>query len=292
MEIPNHQNIGVYDQCKNYLCPEETVIRESFPTLLHARLRAKALDPYGFMFMKNFGRPGDSVTFISKCQHENCHAVLHIRKVRPDKDGNSYGLYGCITHQHPLLRNKRSEIFFKNKVEAQEFFDNNFKRMYTIVRNKKEKDLKYYICRRSNLKRNYGHHPCDSKLILTPAFYKETNGHTRLDLQALPSDEVPFTISGTFYHSHENDEKYHKNEAGGWTKFSNITTKKSMEKDKKPRIKNGKVFPIAARMAGITVEDIEKNRKWVKNSPGFRKTKESRKAKSKIKHCTDKVFKL
>ena len=64
---------GIYDNCKDFLCPYETRIRESHPTELHAKLRAKALDPYGFMVLKNHGRyrPYDS-----KCQNENCHASL------------------------------------------------------------------------------------------------------------------------------------------------------------------------------------------------------------------------
>ena len=64
---------GIYNNCKDFLCPYETRIRECYPTELHAKLRAKALDPYGFMILKNHGRyrPYDS-----KCQNENCHATL------------------------------------------------------------------------------------------------------------------------------------------------------------------------------------------------------------------------
>ena len=40
------------------------------------------------------------------CQEENCHAKLQVREVAPDSDGNSIGIYGCLTHQHPLPRNK------------------------------------------------------------------------------------------------------------------------------------------------------------------------------------------
>ena len=70
--FPNKNN-GIYSNCKDFLCPYETRIRECYPTELHAKLRAKALDPYGFMILKNHGRyrPYDS-----KCQNENCHATL------------------------------------------------------------------------------------------------------------------------------------------------------------------------------------------------------------------------
>ena len=127
---------GAFSPCKDFLCPVENRVKEWFPTLLMARIRAQTLDPFGYM--KNAHQKGYRETHTKnmiinyyKCQDEKCHARLVVRKVRPDKDGNSYGLYGCITHQHPLLRNKRSEIFFKNKVEAQDFFDINIKRMYT-----------------------------------------------------------------------------------------------------------------------------------------------------------------
>ena len=73
LELINKWYNGIYNNCKDFLCPYETRIRESHPTELHAKLRAKALDPYGFMILKNHGRyrPYDS-----KCQNENCHATL------------------------------------------------------------------------------------------------------------------------------------------------------------------------------------------------------------------------
>ena len=33
----------------------------------------------------------------------------------------------------------------------------------------------------------------------------------------LPRDEKPYELSGWFYHSHKNEEKYHRNEFGGWS---------------------------------------------------------------------------
>jgi hypothetical protein len=70
---PN-KNYGIYNNCKDFLCPYETRIRECHPTELHAKLRAKALDPYGFMILKNHGR--NEAYYNSKCQNENCHATL------------------------------------------------------------------------------------------------------------------------------------------------------------------------------------------------------------------------
>ena len=36
-------------QCKDFLCSQESKLKEWFPTLLQGRLRVKALDPYCFM---------------------------------------------------------------------------------------------------------------------------------------------------------------------------------------------------------------------------------------------------
>ena len=32
----------------------------------------------------------------------------------------------------------------------------------------------------------------------------------------LPNEHRPYSISGYFYHSHENDEKWNRDEFGGW----------------------------------------------------------------------------
>ena len=39
----------LFQPCEDFLCPPEKRIQEWFPTILDGRLRAKALDPYGFM---------------------------------------------------------------------------------------------------------------------------------------------------------------------------------------------------------------------------------------------------
>ena len=74
LELSTRLNNGIYNNCKDYLCPYETRIRECHPTELHAKLRAKALDPYGFMTLRNQGR-GEAY-YDSKCRNENCHADL------------------------------------------------------------------------------------------------------------------------------------------------------------------------------------------------------------------------
>jgi hypothetical protein len=53
-------------------------------------------------------------------------------------------------------------------------------------------------------------------------------------------------------------------------------------KPERPRFRNGKVWPLSARLAGITKEDIEKSR--IKHSRVFSKT---RKPKGKKKTCSD-----
>ena len=87
----------VLGQCKNYLCAPESKILEWFPTLLQGRLRAKALDPYGFVkpyVQKSFREKLVALTF--NCKVETCHAKLVLRKVYPDPEGNEYGLYGLV----------------------------------------------------------------------------------------------------------------------------------------------------------------------------------------------------
>ena len=121
----------VFGQCKDFICPPESQIREWFPTLLQGRLRAAALDPYGILKYKSKIEFND--TRIYTCQIEECHAKLILRKVAPDPEGNEYGLYGCFAHQHEMPRRKKSEIIFRNQREAQEFFDQNFKKMYRNI---------------------------------------------------------------------------------------------------------------------------------------------------------------
>ena len=130
-----------FEKCKDFLCPPETKIQEWFPTELKARLRCKALDPYGFMVTQNKWRQNGIFYFI--CSDENCHAKIVLKRIDPDAEGNSFGVYGCNSHQHPLPRNKKSEIVFRNKAEAQEFIDKNLNKMYSIAHTAK-RDKPFY----------------------------------------------------------------------------------------------------------------------------------------------------
>ena len=75
-------------KCKDFLCPPENFVKEWFSTLLQARMRAIALDPYGFL-MYDCKRCKDNTYSASfKCKNENCHAKLQIQYVNPDQKGN------------------------------------------------------------------------------------------------------------------------------------------------------------------------------------------------------------
>ena len=120
-----------FEKCKDFLCPPETKIQEWFKTELDARLRCKALDPYGFMVTKNKWRQNGIFYFI--CSNENCHAKIVLKRIDPDDEGNCFGVYGCNSHQHPLPRFKKSEIVFRNKAEAQEFINDKLNKMYRVT---------------------------------------------------------------------------------------------------------------------------------------------------------------
>ena len=234
-----------FEHCKDFLCPPESQIQEWFPTELECRIRAQALDPYGFMHERNQGRK-DKLLISFKCQDENCHARLLMRKVDPDPDGNVYGLFGCNSHQHPLSRKNKSEIIFNTRLEAYEFFDKNLKTTYrTQATGTKERDYKVFWCRRKMLK--HGHHPCESIFTL-----KESFG---LSYNSIPKDKKPFSIAGIFYHSHKNEEKYNRDEFGGYSIDGRRVTKPRKNKNRHPRIKNNMVYPLKCR-GKFTVEEV------------------------------------
>ena len=120
---------------------------------------------------------------------------------------------------------------------------------------KLENHYKYFCCRRKKLSKDSGFHPCKSAFSLSPTFVKPRDKFTKTELEQLDADEVPYSIFGIFYHSHEYDEKYHRNELGIWKTVSN-KPRKTPYVEERPRIKNGKIFPLSARLAGITKEDI------------------------------------
>ena len=268
------------NHCKDFLCPTETRIREWFPTSWQGQIRAKALDPYGLMRLDHKGSYGNGEKWqriYYRCKDETCHAKLTLRKVQPDSEGNSYGLFGCFLHQHPLPRDRKSEIVFENKTKALEFFEKNLKKMYRRNMIKPKLDYITYGCRRKNLQKDNGHYPCNSTFSIGKTFSSCKGDVTKKELESLPVDEIPYSVNGVFYHAHENEERYHYDEQGLWKKVTDKPRTKPY-KPEKPRFKNGKVWPLSARLAGITKEDIMAAK--VKNSPGFGKTPETRKKKA------------
>ena len=202
------------------------------------------MDPYGIMVERNRWNEKNAQLYWT-CKNENCHARIVLRKVDPDPEGNIYGLFGCNQHQHPFSRNNKSEIVFKNKAEAEEFCDKNIKMMYRIQNSHKGKDYKWFMCRRKMLNEGYGRHPCQSAFGLTQSFPRVES--------SLPNHEKPHSIVGIFYHSHKNDEKYHRNEYGGWD-VNHVTRAKSQRKNH-PAVRNNKLYPLKCR-GKYTVEEV------------------------------------
>ena len=167
-------------------------IREWFPTALKARIRANALDPYGlFELRTRMGEErGKRMTF--ECSKHKCTARLYLKEVHPDEHGNSWGLHGCIAHQHPPPRDKL-DIIFETLGDAQNFFYEHLNGIY--AKTKRKADYMILACRRKFLKTE-GYHPCDSKFSIHPSFPR--------------SSETTFSITGNFYHSHKDEPKFHR----------------------------------------------------------------------------------
>ena len=65
------------------------------------------------------------------------------------------------------------------------------------------------------------------------------------EIGSLPEDEVPYSIVGLFHHTHENDEKYHKDKNG---RYQWRTLKHNPAKRKHYlRVSKDQVFPVRAR---------------------------------------------
>ena len=242
------------NKCKDFLCPSEKFVKEWFPTVLQAKIRAVALDPYGLLKFDCSTKNG-RYSASYKCKNENCHAKLLICKVNPDPDGNDWGIYGCLLHQHPLPRKNKSEIIFESKKKLQEYFDRHLKSMYTL----QQSNLVYlgYVCRRKRMKNKIGHVPCESQLSIRRTFPQD---------KTLPENQRPFSLFGVFYHSHENDKNWHRNEFGGWTASRSDPSKNVNEgKPVYARVRNGKIFPMKARHL-YTVEEVLKTKKERKDA--------------------------
>ena len=244
------------NKCKDFLCPSEKFVKEWFPTVLQAKIRAVALDPYGLLKFDCSIKNGNYYASY-RCKNENCHAKLLICKVNPDPDGNDWGIYGCLLHQHPIPRKNKSEIIFESKRKLQEYFDRHLKSMYTIL----QITALYtgYVCRRKRMKNKIGHVPCESQLSIRRSFPCD---------ETLPENQRPFSLCGVFYHSHENDKNWHRNEFGGWTASrSDVYEGKPVY----PRVRNGKIFPMKFRHL-YTVEEVlkaKKERKEANIKAGF-----------------------
>ena len=107
----------------------------------------------------------------------------------------------------------------------------------------------YYRCRRRHLREGFGYFPCESFASITQTF--RVNG-----LDGVDTDEVPYSVSGIFYHSHERDKRFEKDERGVWSRHHDNPDLDKKRRRKDIRIKDGQVFPIWARKLGITVEDV------------------------------------
>ena len=246
----NLETIGVMGKCKDFLCPPEHFIREMFQNSFAGRLRAKALDPYGTMVAQIYGKRKDNGTEASwTCKNVNCHAKLILRTVKPDNEGNLYGLLGCFSHQHEMPREDRAEIVFKNRMECQEFYDKNLRMLYGKGQSKgqREKNNIYFPCRRRGLGTtkdtrttgihdpNCGYIDCTSTFTMRTVF----RGNPR-DLESVPLEEKPHCFSGIFFHNHENDERYHRLE--GTDETNRLGAPRKWKKIKNspltPKIKN------------------------------------------------------
>ena len=275
----------LFGPCKDFLCSPESKIKEWFPTLFQARMRAKALDPYGLMknssnTIKILDTQERSKGQRSKgmglsCIIPTCHAKLILRKVQPDPEGNEFGLYGCYEHQHELLdlpalevvksHSKKSETIFQGKGEikieivfenwkaANDYFDQNFRVMYHTrsSTNNKNKSA-HHKCRRKMLKKGLGYHPCKSTISIVQTFVQSS-----FDKTLTGNEDKPYSLVGMMYHSHKKDERFHKKKGGrGFVRnHDDPTLDKPNKRGTEIRIKDGKLYPIYARKY-VTIEEV------------------------------------
>ena len=110
----------------------------------------------------------------------------------------------------------RSEIIFKSKDEAYEFRDNYINMStYTKLRGAKNGRPRWW-CRRNNIETGY--HKCENTFQIKETFTRIMNQEFRNSIKSIPAEQRPHSIVGIFYHSHENDPKYHRTEGGGWSR--------------------------------------------------------------------------
>ena len=271
----------LFGPCKDFLCSPESKIKEWFSTLFQARMRAKALDPYGLM--KNSSNTvkildaheGKSKGMGFSCIIPTCHAKLILRKVQPDSEGNDFGLYGCYEHQHELLdlpalevksnskvKNSKTifqgrgeikiEIVFENWKAANDYFDQNFRVMYHTRSSDSRNNSSFHKCRRKMLKKGFGYHPCKSTISIVQTFVQSS-----FDKTLTGNEDKPYSLVGMMYHSHKKDERFHKKKGGrGFVRnHDDPTLDKPNKRGTEIRIKNGKLYPIYARKY-VTIEEV------------------------------------
>ena len=62
--------------------------------------------------------------------------------------------------------------------------------------------------------------------------------------EELFDNEMPYSITGMFYHSHENDTRYHKDDLG-LRKIMSDKPRKRPYKQGRPRFQHGKVWSVS-----------------------------------------------
>ena len=179
------------------------VIHEYFETLYAGRIRARALNPYA-MIREAHSPSKWGARYTYRCQVKNCPFGLMLRSVYP-KNGLSFGLSGCIVHNHPLQLRVRQEIVFDNLQEAQDFFNKNLEPIY-CCRNSRIADERLaswnYECRRKYIKKGFV--DCVSNVRIGRTLAKtEKPGISHFQ-------ENPYSLVGFFHHVHPREKEYER----------------------------------------------------------------------------------
>lgn len=190
------------------------IIKEWFPNVIKARIRGKALDPYGNFNEINKGSLNENCIKITwKCKTKDCPAQLQVKAVEKDQDGNGVGLFGCLTHHHEISMKNVSEIVFATYDEADQFYNDHIQNpthLYKIISSQNRKSNPFQIPGQSDYQRHYCRArtttvdavPCVSNFSILetlPRFRSKMSPYFR-----------PYSIIGTFFHNHPNEEKWRR----------------------------------------------------------------------------------
>ena len=104
-----------------------------------------------------------------------------------------------------------------------------------------------------------------------------------------------FLIIGIFYHTHADDERYHRTSDGSWKVVPDPNKIKNLKKPKKPgqkqypRIRDGQIWPKRARKTHTVEGLLAAQEARRKDSPWLQKSKKSSlpKKKKTIVHDTN-----